>query len=149
MTETTAEVTMFIAAPPDSVWKALTDPRLIKDYYLGATVESDWNVGDPITWRGSWQGKPYSDKGEILAFDPNRRLSYSHWSPMAGTNDAPENYHRIDIDLSERGGGTQVRLRQSNLEGGVQESDRQSRADYEKNWQEMLGGLKQVVEESS
>jgi hypothetical protein len=36
-----------------------------------------------------------------------------------------------------------------NLEGGVQESDRQSRADYEKNWQEMLGGLKQVVEESS
>jgi hypothetical protein len=68
---------------------------------------------------------------------------------MAGTNDAPENYHRIDIDLSERGGGTQVRLRQSNLEGGVQESDRQSRADYEKNWQEMLGGLKQVVEESS
>jgi uncharacterized protein YndB with AHSA1/START domain len=149
MAETTAEVTEFIDASADAVWEALTDPESIKEYYLGATVESDWNVGHPITWQGSWNGKPYSDKGKILEFDSGRRLSYSHWSPMTGTSDAPENYHRIDIDLTSRNGGTEVRLRQSNLEGGVTDADRTSRTDYEKNWQQMLGGLRRVVERAT
>jgi hypothetical protein len=68
---------------------------------------------------------------------------------MAGTDDAPENYHRIDIDLTERSGGTEVRLRQSNLTGGQTKADRASRSEYEKNWQNMLSGLRRVVEQST
>src|SRR3989442_10144144 len=48
--------------------------------YLGAEVETDWQVGSPITFKGDWEGKPYEDKGEILVFEPERKLAYSHRS---------------------------------------------------------------------
>jgi uncharacterized protein YndB with AHSA1/START domain len=148
MPETTADVSQSIESDPAQVWEALINPEKIREYYLGAEVETDWKVGSPITWRGEWQGKPYSDKGEILDVEPLRHLAYSHWSPMTGSEDVAENYHRVDIDLTEVDGGTEVRLRQSNLLGGVTEGDRQSRAEFEKNWRSMLQGLRKVVEGS-
>ncbi|HEY3428298.1 MAG TPA: SRPBCC family protein [Acidimicrobiia bacterium] len=149
MRETTADVAVFIEESPDLVWDALTDPTKIEKYYLGAEVETDWQVGSPITWSGEWNGKSYADKGEILAVEPKRRLSYSHWSPLAGTPDDPDHYHVIDIFLDEADGGTAVRLTQSNQSGEVTEIDRQGKADYEKNWRSMLDGLKKVVEGES
>ncbi len=132
MPETTADVSQSIESDPAQVWEALINPEKIREYYLGAEVETDWKVGSPITWRGEWEGKPYSDKGEILDVEPYRHLSYSHWSPMTGSEDVAENYHRVDIDLTEVDGGTEVRLRQSNLLGGVTEGDRKSRAELRK-----------------
>jgi uncharacterized protein YndB with AHSA1/START domain len=149
VSETTADVAVFIEESPDLVWGALTDPKKIEKYYLGAEVDTDWKVGSPITWSGEWNGKSYADKGEILAVEPKRRLSYSHWSPLAGNPDHPDNYHVIDIFLDEADGGTAVRLTQSNQSGKVTEIDRQAKADYEKNWKTMLDGLKQVVEGES
>lgn len=34
-----ASAEIDVAAPPAAVWKALTDPELIKRYFLGTTVE--------------------------------------------------------------------------------------------------------------
>jgi len=147
MTTETARVTTLIDAPTEKVWSALTDPNAIAEYYLGAKVETDWTVGHPITWKGEWQGKPYEDKGQILSVDPERELSYSHWSAMSGGEDAPENYHLVTMRLHDAGGGqTRVTLTQSNLDGGVSDEDRQHREDYEHNWATMLEGLKQVAE---
>ena len=55
-----------IEASPAEVWKALTDPELIKKYMFGSEVVTDWQPGSPITWKGEYEGKPYEDKGEIL-----------------------------------------------------------------------------------
>ena len=33
---------------------------------MGATVKTDWQVGHPITFSGTWKDKPFEDKGEIL-----------------------------------------------------------------------------------
>jgi uncharacterized protein YndB with AHSA1/START domain len=110
-------------------------------------VETDWQVGSPITWSGEWQGKAYSDKGKILALEPERKLSYSHWSPLSGTSDEPDNYHVIEVFLNEAEGGTSVRLTQSNQSGEVTDDDRKARAEYEKNWRTVLEGLKRVVED--
>jgi uncharacterized protein YndB with AHSA1/START domain len=146
MNETTAVATVDIDAPPSEVWRSLTDPARLKQYYLGAEVETDWQVGSPITFKGEWDGKPYEDKGEILVFEPERKLAYSHFSPMGGKPDVPENYHVVDVTLDEREGATQVTLRQSNLEGGATDEDRANRDDYEKNWKQMLEGLKKTTE---
>lgn len=52
-----------------------------------------------------------------------------------------------DKPFEDKGeGGTKVTLEQSNLQGGVSDADRTSRADYEKNWTATLEGLKQVTE---
>jgi hypothetical protein len=73
-------------------------------------------------------------------------MTYSHWSPLSGKDDRPDNYHVVHIFLDDAKVGTKVTLEQSNLNGDVTEEDRKNRADYEKNWAGTLQGLKKVVE---
>jgi uncharacterized protein YndB with AHSA1/START domain len=146
MSEITASASVVVDRPRQQVWKALTEPDLVSQYFMGATVKTDWQVGHPITFSGTWKDKPFEDKGEILSFEPQQEMSYSHWSPLSGAEDAPDNYHVVHITLDDVGGGTKVTLEQSNLNGGVTDADRASRADYEKNWTSTLEGLKKVAE---
>jgi uncharacterized protein YndB with AHSA1/START domain len=146
MNEITAEATVDVDAPRREVWRSLTDPARIREYYLGAEVQTDWQVGSAITFKGEWNGKSYEDKGEILVFELERKLAYSHWSPTAGKPDAPENYHVVEVTLDEREGTTRVTLRQSNLDGGATDEDRANREHYEKNWKQLLDGLKKTTE---
>jgi uncharacterized protein YndB with AHSA1/START domain len=146
MPEITASASVVVDSPPEKVWKALTDPDLVSQYFMGATVKTDWQVGHPITFSGTWKDKPFEDKGEILDFKPEKEMSYSHWSPLSGSEDSPDNYHVVHIALANVGGATKVVLEQSNLNGRVTDTDRKSRADYEKNWTVTLEGLKKVAE---
>ena len=147
MSDITARASTRIDAPRQEVWRALTDPTIISEYYLGATVSTDWQVGSPITWSGEWNGTAYTDKGEILAVEPGRLLSYSHWSPTSGTEDLPQHYHVVTITLSDAGDETEVELEQSKVQGKTSEADRRHRKDHESNWSTMLDGLKRSVEE--
>jgi uncharacterized protein YndB with AHSA1/START domain len=146
MSPVTASASIVVDRPRQDVWRALTDPDLVSQYFMGATVKTDWEVGHPITFEGVWKDKPYEDKGEILEFKPQQELCYSHWSPLSGADDAPENYHVVRIALDDAGSGTKVTLEQSNLTGGITEADRKSRSEFEKNWSATLKGLKQVAE---
>ncbi len=146
MAEPTAQVSKRLHASPAEIWKALTTPELLKKYFLGADVESDFRVGSPIRFRGEFKGKRYEDKGEIQVFEPERRLSFSHWSPLAGKPDAPENYHRVDFDLEPDRDATKVTLTQSNLKSGPSPEDLKQRAEFEKNWTQVLDGLQRTVE---
>ena len=147
MPETTARATIDIRAPRDAVWRALTDPAQIKRYFMGnAEVQTDWEVGSPIAFRGEWNGQTFEDKGEIVTFEPEHELAYSHFSPMTGKPDAPENYHLVDITLDGASDTTSVTLEQSNLTGGVSDEDRAARRQFEQHWQQMLEGLRNTVE---
>ena len=146
MRSATATASTFIAASTQEVWHALTDPTLIREYFMGATVTSDWTVGDVITWSGEWSGHGYADKGLILALEPHQRLSFSHWSALSGTNDDVEHRHIIDIRLVPIDDGTEVILSQANMSNRVTPDDRAHRGDYESNWREVLRGLREVVE---
>ena len=129
-----------IDAPRSEVWNALTDSDAAKQYMFGADVRSDWKVGSPITWSGEWQGKPFKDKGEILQADPARLLQFSHFTPLSGQPDRPENYHIVTIELVDAGKGTAVTLRQNNNES------EEARKHSEQNWNMMLQSLKKFVE---
>ena len=136
-----ARASITIDAPSDTVWRALVTPAAIKQYMFDTNVTSDWKEGSPITWKGEWQGRPYEDKGVIRQFQPERALQYTHFSPLAGLPDRPENYHTVTIMLSAEGGGTRVSLTQDN------NPTEEARSHSEKNWGMMLGGLKKFVEE--
>lgn len=135
-----AHASTTIDAPLSSVWQALTDPDIIEDYMFGTTVVSDWQEGSPIVWQGEWQGKAYEDKGVILEIEPQRLLKYSHFSPLSGEPDVPENYHTVTIELSHEGEQTVVLLSQDNND------TEEARVHSEENWQAMLEVLKDVVE---
>jgi len=124
--------TVDIKAPATEVWQALTDPDLIERYMLGSKVTSDWEVGSPITWEGEWQGKTYRDKGEVLAVEPPRLLQVTHFSPLSGVEDKPENYHTVTYELSDESDHTHLELTQEPGEGAE--------------WDAILSGLKELVE---
>jgi len=134
-----AHATKTIDAPIAEVWSALTDPAKIKQYMFGTNVVSDFKQGSPITWKGEWEGKPYEDKGEILRIEPQRLLQYSHFSPMSGLPDTPENYHTVTIELKSEGTRTVVSLAQDN------NSTEEARQHSEKNWEMMLAGLEKML----
>jgi uncharacterized protein YndB with AHSA1/START domain len=115
-----------IAAPPARVWDVLTSQEELKELWFGAEVETDWQVGSPITWTGEWEGKPYQDKGEILAVEPGRLLKLTHFSPLTGQPDVPENYHTLTYTLT---GNTHLELAQDN--NGSEEEAKHSQAMWE------------------
>ena len=122
------------------MWHALTDPAAIKEYLFGTNVVSDWHEGSPIVWRGEWQGKSYEDKGVILKLEPERMMRYSHFSPLTGLPDVPENYHTVTVQLSGEGTRTHVSLSQDH---NATEEDRDHSA---QNWRTMLEALKRLLE---
>lgn len=140
MTGLHAHAAVDVHAPPERVWRALTDPAEIATYMMGSRVETTWEPGTPITWSGEWQGKAYQDRGEVLEVQPARRLAVTHWSPLTGEDDVPENYHTVRYELAGSDGGTRVTLDQ---DGCASEEQAEQ---FSRNWQGMLEGLKQVAE---
>jgi uncharacterized protein YndB with AHSA1/START domain len=136
-----AKVSITTKAPSAEVWNALVDPRAIHQYMFGTNVVSDWKEGEPIVWKGEWQGKPYEDKGVILQLRPGRMIQYSHFSPLSGVPDKPENYHTVTIELSKQGTQTRISLSQDN------NGNEQERQHSEANWKGMLNSLKKYLEE--
>ena len=51
-----------IAAAPERVWEALTSPEEVSEWMQGSRVETTWQVGDPITWSGEYDGRAYQDR---------------------------------------------------------------------------------------
>lgn len=141
MKELTAQVVKKIPASAPQIWNALTTPATLKKFFFNADVESDWKRGSQIHFKDEFKGKPYGDKGVVLKVEPPQLLSFSHWSPLSGQADAPENYHLVTFSLAPDGKQTVVTLGQSNLMGGVTPSDVAHRGDYEKNWASVLEGL--------
>jgi uncharacterized protein YndB with AHSA1/START domain len=129
-----------IDAPVSKVWDALVNPEAIRQYMFGTTVSSEWREGSRITWAGEWQGRQYEDKGTILAIEPGRRLEYTHYSPLTGLPDEPENYHTVAIELQDLGSRTAVELTQDN------NANEEARRHSEKNWSAMLDSLKRLLE---
>lgn len=135
-----AKASVTINAPNAKVWDALVNPEAIKEYMFGTDVSSDWHEGSPITWKGEWQGKAYEDKGVIRQLEAERLLQYTHFSPLSGLLDQPENYHTVTIELANKGTKTLVSLAQDN------NATEEARTHSEKNWGMMLAGLKTFLE---
>ena len=140
MTDHVATAAVNISASPDQVWSAITDPAKVKRYFFGSTVESDFRPGSSITWRGEYNGKPFEDKGEVIEAVPQERLRVTHFSPLAGQSDRPENYHELVFRLDRTGPSTHVTFTQDNNASAAEADEA---AD---NWHAMLRGLKELVE---
>jgi uncharacterized protein YndB with AHSA1/START domain len=140
MADHVAHAATEISASPGQVWDALTDPEAISSFMFGSKVETDWEEGSPITWSGEYDGKPYQDKGEILEVVENQRLRMTHYSPLSGEEDVPENYHTLDYRLEDAGKTTKLTLDQDGNDSEEQAEQ------FAANWQTMLDQVKEYVE---
>jgi uncharacterized protein YndB with AHSA1/START domain len=135
-----AKQAIVINAPSSKVWDALVNPEMIRKYMFGTNAISDWKKGSPIVFKGEWQGKTYEDKGVLLEVEPERLIQYSHYSPLSGLPDTPENYHTVTVELSNADTHTILLLSQDN------NPTEQAREYSKKNWGMMLIGLKTLLE---
>jgi uncharacterized protein YndB with AHSA1/START domain len=72
MAKSTYVYVSYIRTTPEKLWKALTDPAFIKQYWFGMRAESDFRAGSPWKLVAS-DGKVW-DAGEIVEAQPPRRL---------------------------------------------------------------------------
>jgi DNA-binding transcriptional ArsR family regulator/uncharacterized protein YndB with AHSA1/START domain len=119
MTEPRFTYTTYIHTTPEQLWRALTDPAFTERYW-GARLESDWQVGSPVTWHE--QGATMLDAAQVvLESDPPRRLAYTwhtftpEWAAAHGLGDellrtlAAERRSRVRFDIEQADDGL-VRL---------------------------------------
>lgn len=92
---------VLINSSPEKVWTILTDPVHIAAYLYGTETITDWRVGSPIIFQGSYQGQDYLDKGIVKACSPPNQLSYGYWSGFSGLADIPENYATITYRVEQ------------------------------------------------
>ncbi|MGC3993033.1 MAG: SRPBCC domain-containing protein [Propionicimonas sp.] len=134
----TAEVR--VDAPLERVWGALVDPDDVKAWMFGTTLTTDWVPGHPISWSGEYEGTAYRDSGEVLEVDRPTTLSVTHYSPLSGRPDTPENHHTLTWRLAGDAEGTTLSLSQDG--NADAEEAEHSRA----NWAQALSLLKAHVE---
>jgi uncharacterized protein YndB with AHSA1/START domain len=135
-----ATASVHVDAPPETVWKALTDPALVRQYFFGTEVESDWQVGSPVTYRGEWEGTPYEDRGTVLQSEPPNLLVTSYFSPGSGLPDVPENHQHVTYRITAAdSGSTLVEVEQDN------NRDDQAAEHSSANWAAILDGLARVA----
>ncbi len=132
--------TIAINAPKADVWDALVNPEKIKKYLFGTETKTDWKVGSPIVFSGMWDDKPYEDKGTVLAFEPEKSLTYNYWSNLSGTVDIPENYANISYTVEEQGDKTLLTITQDGYK------DEAALERSEGDWGYVLDELKKVAE---
>ena len=140
MEKRTVKRSVIINAHAADIWKMITDPELIKQWFFGTNVKTDWKEGSPIIYSGSWKGKEYEDKGRILKIEKEKLIEHTHWSSLSGTEDIPENYFDVKYELEEREKDTVLCISQT---GQMSEDSYKHSAE---NWDMVLQQLKTLVE---
>ena len=140
-----------IAAPPETVFRALTDERQLFQWWgKDADCKGHWHVDARKGGRWRFQSRNQSGTaalngsiqheatGEILEYDPPRLLVYS-W--IANWHDRPNESTVVRWELTPTKSGTRVRVQHSGL---AQQSE--SRKGYSGGWPGVLELLKKHCE---
>jgi uncharacterized protein YndB with AHSA1/START domain len=137
-----SRASIVINAPVAKVWESLVNPEMVKKYFWGAEVSTDWEVGSPIIFNGEFNGKRYEEKGEILQFELENLLQYSHWSNLENIPDVPENYRYWTFRLSRDGENVILSITEDNI---PTENQRKRSDEF---WSGVLKTIKELLEEN-
>jgi uncharacterized protein YndB with AHSA1/START domain len=82
MAKSTFVYVTYIRTTPEKLWRALTTTEILKRWWMGTSIESDWMVGSP--WRATSPDGSLLDSGEVLESVPQKRLVIkwlNEWKP--------------------------------------------------------------------
>ncbi|MFE5322368.1 SRPBCC domain-containing protein [Paenibacillus sp. NPDC056579] len=71
----------YVAGTPEQVWEALVSPEGVKAVYAGCVIESTFEAGASIQYvgPGNLGDRTVHVYGTILACEPNKTLSFTHY----------------------------------------------------------------------
>ena len=145
--ETNVMRTLLVDAPPEVIWKALTDPDITR-LYTSTDISLDLRQGHPVQWfsREEDRSRRVVAKGIVLALVPNERFRYTTYDVGSDLPDEPASHTTVDLHLTpEPDGRTRVDLWEGDFAGLPHAVKRAREAG--KVWVEALVGLKREAEE--
>ena len=114
-----------LKASPQKVWKAITEPEIVKQWQYGSQLTTDWKVGSDIRFRSEWEGQVFEQWGTVLQFDPHEKLRYSLFAPRPDLEGKPENYFEMEYQLTGDENGTELKIIQKDNRPGAKPEDEQ------------------------
>ncbi len=115
---TSFQTRVEIKAQPAEVWKTLTHPERMMLWMgepeMNIEIHTDWKLNGPILVRG-FHHTAFENKGMVVTFEPEKRVSYTHLSSLSRLADKPENYSLLEFDITAVGHHTQLALTINNF----------------------------------
>lgn len=138
---------VVIKAAKSKVWDLLTNPKWTPEYMYTCAIETDFEVGNPILWRGIHDDVVYVS-GELLAYDAGDSMTYSVIDPNAEYAQTKENHLIVNYEIEERDGKTNLAVTQSGYETVAQGQERYDEAIAGGGWSGILEKIKEMAESS-
>ena len=132
--------TIFVKAPIQKVWDALTKPEFVKQWQYGSDLITDWTVGTDIKFRTEWDGKIFEQWGKVLEVIPYKIIRYSLFAPGTDLEDEPNNYFVMSYVLNEEAGQIKVTIAQEDNRPGAKQDEPQGEENP------VLSALKTLIE---
>ena len=111
-------VTTTIQSRPDKVWTTLTDIESMKQWLgdpeMNIEVRTDWKINSPIVICGFHHAN-FENKGIVLEYEKEKRLSYTHLSSLSRLPDKTENYTILEFILRPIDEQTELTINISNF----------------------------------
>ena len=88
---------LYINAPQEQVWDAITNPEIVAQFFHGAQVESTYEVGTPIRSLSPDRSETWGEN-TVLECDPPRRLVHT-WRSLYEPGMAAEPESRVTWEI--------------------------------------------------
>jgi len=97
----------YIRTTPEALWEALTTSDFMRKYWFGVTFDTDWKAGG--AWKMVYPDGSVTDSGEVLAFDPPRRMVLK-WKHENRPELACEGYALCTIEIEPHDGAMKLTI---------------------------------------
>lgn len=134
---------IYIGAEPKDVWHALLSPEGTKATFFGSVIRSTFEIGASFEYVGPGNDgdETVHVYGKVLAFEPNRVLSFSEHPGPSYNDRHAELETRVTLTLEPVGGTTKLTLVNDQWP-----DNHPSRESSEQSWPMILSNIKTYVE---
>jgi uncharacterized protein YndB with AHSA1/START domain len=132
---------VYVAARPELVWNAVTQPEQFARWYAFGGAEIDLRPGGRMVMRWDEHGEY---RGFVEKVEPGRRFAY-RYAVDAGVDPMPGNSNLVEFTLTPEGEGTRLTVVESGFER--LELSEAARAEHARNAEQgWIGGLTELAE---
>jgi uncharacterized protein YndB with AHSA1/START domain len=131
----------YIRTTPERLWLALISSDFARQYWRGAHPEADWRLGG--SWKLIFPDGRVGDSGEIVAFEPSKRLSI-RWRNEFKPEFTAEGWSLCTMEIEPVGDAVKLTV----THGMERESSKLIGA-VSRGWPQILSNLKSLLETGS
>jgi uncharacterized protein YndB with AHSA1/START domain len=131
----------YIRTTPERLWSMLTSPEFAEKYWRGARPEAEWKEGG--AWKLVFPDGRIADAGEIVAFDPGKRLAI-RWRNEWNSEFKAEGWSRCTMEIEPVGEAVKLTVTHR-----MDREDSKFIGAVSGGWPQILANLKSLIETGS